>query len=350
MNNENNRLNFSAEGALKSIENAIIEVRKTMLDQNNYLLKEAQSSLMAGFTNSSWDGIINSIKETSMFHSNLQSSMKSMFEKSFLSAEISREMLKIADWQNIHAGILNEIKRNLEIKDILSNITKSIQDSFNIPLNEFKKSMVMNNQIFKNYFSSFNDILEQMAEIKDKTDNLSITVNSDGTFSTLNHTFSLSEIEASINECIKPTSTPVSFEIAIYNWLKKVKLAHPLVAIFIVYILGQIILNVISGVMLISYQEYRDSNKIVKKIKEIPSNYNINNDFYNHHRFVSVKNLNVRNAPSVKGKIIEVLNFGQIVKIVKKNKNWSLVEWTKDDDFCSNGYVFTRYIEKFKKK
>lgn len=69
-----------------------------------------------------------------------------------------------------------------------------------------------------------------------------------------------------------------------------------------------------------------------------------------HLRFVNVNNLNIRNISSAtkKAKILGQLNLGDVIKIIDKKKNWTKI-YFENENVTIKGWVFTRYISKFKK-
>jgi len=89
----------------------------------------------------------------------------------------------------------------------------------------------------------------------------------------------------------------------------------------------------------------RTATKIIQRtiIKtEIPRN------FLAEYRFITADVLIVRLEGKRKSKIVGKLYFGQVVQLIRKNKNWSLVEWKdEDNDVFIRGWVFTRYLKKF---
>ncbi|WP_462165201.1 SH3 domain-containing protein [Pseudoalteromonas xiamenensis] len=68
-----------------------------------------------------------------------------------------------------------------------------------------------------------------------------------------------------------------------------------------------------------------------------------------HVRYVSASALNVRDAATVKSRVIGQLHFGDVVTVIKKEKNWCLIE-LKDNDSGTkiSGWVFTRYLKTLK--
>ena len=79
---------------------------------------------------------------------------------------------------------------------------------------------------------------------------------------------------------------------------------------------------------------------IIKSSLEIPS----------YSRFVIANILYVRNGSSRKAEIIDELPKGKIVKLVVKKRRWCLVQYEDEDTGeIKKGWVFLRYLERFKK-
>lgn len=64
--------------------------------------------------------------------------------------------------------------------------------------------------------------------------------------------------------------------------------------------------------------------------------------------YVSTDSLIMRQSNKVRSRAVHILKFGQVIKVIHKNRNWTLVEYESDEDVI-RGWVFTRYISKFKK-
>lgn len=69
----------------------------------------------------------------------------------------------------------------------------------------------------------------------------------------------------------------------------------------------------------------------------------------NSYRFVSKNTLIVHTNASAKSTTLGHLRFGQAVMLIEKRDAWSLVAWTTDDEqVVLRGWVFSRYLSKFK--
>jgi len=66
-------------------------------------------------------------------------------------------------------------------------------------------------------------------------------------------------------------------------------------------------------------------------------------------RLVTARNtLNVRESPAALGKKMGSLSFGTLVRYVREEKDFTLVEWRGDDGAVMKGWVFSIYLKKIK--
>ena len=92
-------------------------------------------------------------------------------------------------------------------------------------------------------------------------------------------------------------------------------------------------------------------NKKVKQqiVKNVKDDIVVNKeDIFNTYRFVSTDVLFVRSNKSIKSYKIGELKYGDVVTVLNKSKNWTLVEYSENDCYIK-GWVFTRYISRFDK-
>lgn len=82
--------------------------------------------------------------------------------------------------------------------------------------------------------------------------------------------------------------------------------------------------------------------------KEIPKNVDDKNVLKNL-RFVNNFFLDVRIINYERSKLLWTLRLGDVVRVMQKKKNWTLIQWKDDEnDLMITGWVFTRYLKKFK--
>ncbi|MCP4176601.1 MAG: SH3 domain-containing protein [bacterium] len=64
------------------------------------------------------------------------------------------------------------------------------------------------------------------------------------------------------------------------------------------------------------------------------------------YRLVVAKFLYVRKKAASRSGRIGILNHHDVVRLIKKNKDWTLVETIGEGDYKLRGWVFTRYLKK----
>ncbi|KIV58565.1 hypothetical protein AM501_05360 [Aneurinibacillus migulanus] len=66
------------------------------------------------------------------------------------------------------------------------------------------------------------------------------------------------------------------------------------------------------------------------------------------YRFVNTTELNLREGPTKKSRIMGSLSLGELVRVIKKKNDWTLIEWkSQDEELVIQGWVYTRYLSKF---
>ena len=144
------------------------------------------------------------------------------------------------------------------------------------------------------------------------------------------------------------------------NYLLKVieeirKLKKPFLEKVVVWIIIPLLISVFSSFINQSIKYYCNYNfhgnkQIIKNIKKELTKNDIDLRLLRTYRIVSIDELIVRERNRKASKLIGKVYFGQIVKVVAKEKNWSLIEWKGNDetsDLIIRGWVFSRYLNKF---
>ncbi|WP_018248805.1 SH3 domain-containing protein [Orenia marismortui] len=152
--------------------------------------------------------------------------------------------------------------------------------------------------------------------------------------------------ESGLNKQINKIEEGINYLILLVK-----KLDSPVISV----ILLGIIINIMSVFIVPHVEDFRyqliNSNKrqVVKKIKKSISNSKLDYSTINHFRVVNTKCLNVRKKDTKKSSVVGKLYLGQVVKIVHKKRNWTLIKWvSKDGEIIIKGWVFTRYISQLK--
>jgi hypothetical protein len=69
----------------------------------------------------------------------------------------------------------------------------------------------------------------------------------------------------------------------------------------------------------------------------------------NSFRFVSAQSLALKSGPRANARVVGQLMFGQLVRVLEKERNFTLVVWSSEDGEVElQGWVFSRYLKRFK--
>jgi len=180
----------------------------------------------------------------------------------------------------------------------------------------------------------------------------SIVVGNDGAITVSEEKVDIREINEGVERLSKDYSSTQEFLEQLFSLLEKLSNGARIVVIYLVlpYFLA-IIANLTTPIYEEWWKEYADyDQREVKKeiIREAYGLYSTEELF--EYRFVYASILNVRESSSTKSKIIGELHLGKAVKLIKKSKSWSFIEY--QDSMTSEvkkGWVFSRYLRKFEK-
>ena len=174
------------------------------------------------------------------------------------------------------------------------------------------------------------------------------------------------DIENTLDGVIVDINDGISLQQRVMVFVDKLKSKYPLIfMIFMMFVCSPIqsaiddaVLGAIKGttIPIIEQAKTTDYKVIKKNIKiEVNNTLNINieskdvrDELLKVYGYVSTDSLIMRQSNKVRSRAVHTLNFGQVIKIIHKDRNWTLVEYESDEDVI-RGWVFTRYISKFKK-
>lgn len=121
---------------------------------------------------------------------------------------------------------------------------------------------------------------------------------------------------------------------------------HPLTAALIIHILLEIITNCALGAFTQDSNQYYIKNYTTNIINVVQIEENT--DFINNARYVTAKNLNVREGPGKEFKVVASLKYGDVIKVLDKTKYWTKIEYNDVENKVNiKGWVYTRYITSF---
>ncbi len=129
--------------------------------------------------------------------------------------------------------------------------------------------------------------------------------------------------------------------------ITKLKEEHP-ISFSIILIIFQILLAIIPNLFTQNSNEYYTNNYYTNNVVIIE---NPSQDFIDNARYVTAENLNVRSGAGKEYSVLTILKYGTVVKVKEKVKHWTKIEYIdKDNDINLEGWVYTRYLEKFDKE
>lgn len=121
----------------------------------------------------------------------------------------------------------------------------------------------------------------------------------------------------------------------------------------------QVLINLICGIILFLatpfMQTVHDSitniivenkAKVMKVIKAEYQSLVLDNKEQFHYRIVSTEKMIVRITNKKNSQPVGQVNFGTVVEVLYKNKNWTLIEYENENGKIVTGWVYTRYLEK----
>ena len=173
-------------------------------------------------------------------------------------------------------------------------------------------------------------------------------------------------IENSFDGAVIDFNDGLSFQEKIAEFINRFKTKNPVLAILIVvFVLSPVqaaindaMRDLVKGVTTpIIEQAQTTDYKVIEKTMKIEVNNtliinveskDVRDEFMKIYGYVSTDKLIMRQTNKVKSRVLHTLEFGQVVRIIHKDRNWTLVEYEGDEDTIQ-GWVFTRYISKFKK-
>ncbi len=204
-----------------------------------------------------------------------------------------------------------------------------------------------------------NSLKEQFENIDLKN----IKVNENGTINYLDETVEFKDTVDEIKLCI---NSEINWEEKIVKILQSIKLKHPVIVFiiisFILYPFYSYYVDCTKAIIIAKVQEVQDKNKIsadknkiIKDMRnEVSLQLNANSSesvklkaYLNQYRFVKAERLNVRISNSTNTKVLATLEFGQVVRVLDKNKEWVLIEYNDNRNIYIKGWVFSKYISKF---
>ena len=346
------------------------------LQQTNAMREVIGLSASAGFTDSireSIKGIATMAQQTNAMREAIRLSvpvgLNDMLKESVKAIAITAQQIdamKEAIGLSASAGFNDMLRESIKGIAIMAQQTNEMREAirlsvpvgFNDMLKESIKAIAMTAQLG----ITLKDLKELEKRLKEVEVN-SIKINTDSSISYNNEKIILDDTVNEINSFIDEN---ISWEEKISKILASIKSKNPIIIFLIVTFLiapfYEYYLDCTKGLINTKIETVKadakaenDKSKIIKDIKkEVAKGVELNcnqdkniKSALNEYRFVTIDCLNVRVNTSTKSKIIYNLKFGQTIRVLNKDKNWTLIEYTDDENVYVKGWVYTRYISRF---
>ena len=262
---------------------------------------------------------------------------------------------------------------NAILKDPLADLRVALESTYADSFLAMQKKMVEiakvpYQQMHKflessSYMDNLADIQKGLRRITDLAVALpkfDFVVTAENTFVYEDKLYDLDDIQGIIEETITKYKKASLDEETFLNGINRLiteiqKIKEPFIQRIIISILCPIIVWIIISFFNPLIDEIRDhlfikdKRSAVKTVQQTIAKTEIPKNLLFDYRFVSADVLNVRSENNRKSMIVGKLYFGQIVNMIQKKKDWTLVEWQDNDgEVTIRGWVFTRYLKKFR--
>ena len=185
-----------------------------------------------------------------------------------------------------------------------------------------------------------------------------ITISSDSTITVDSTTFTYEEIQDFANQIVDKVNAELSSNLEqgiaqIVSVIQAVRIPglEKLLTWLVFPMIVGFLLSFVNPIADFYVKEHLAPKKkeIEKQLRNHVARSIGNTEQLNSFRFISANILNVRSRPSNKAQILGRLQFAQVVVLIKRDKDWSLVAWTDDENGLQlQGWVFSRYLQKFR--
>jgi uncharacterized protein YeeX (DUF496 family) len=259
-----------------------------------------------------------------------------------------------------------EAMKAIQLHDPMKEVREAMALQLQNPLKEYREAMKATQSAMREITDGFKalglenilrTISQQEWPLAHAAVDGGITVNADNTVTLDSTTLSCAEIQQianeiadrSFNRSFKQIEDVVATLVAEIRALKNPPL-EKFLSLLIYPIVVALIFSIVNPITDYYIKESLSAEKreVAKKIRKhvLASTNDI--AALESYRLVSRKYLDVRANPSATSPSLGRLQFGQVVMLIEKRKDWSLVAWSDDETKVAiQGWVFSRYLGKF---
>lgn len=263
-----------------------------------------------------------------------------------------------------------EAMKSLQLQDPMKEAREAMKAlQLHDPIKEFREAMKATqlhcsmqevNEAFKalGIENILKTISRQEWPLAYASPDVSITVNSNNTVTLDSTTLTCSEIQQIANDIADRTLSRSAnqLEFAITMLVAEIRaLKNPalerILSLLVYPIIVALIFSIVNPITDFYIKESLTAEKreIEKKIKKHVLAATKDSAALDSYRLVTRTYLDVRANPSATSQPLGRLHFGQVVVLIEKRKDWSLVAWSDDEnEVAVQGWVFSRYLGKFR--
>ncbi|WP_089729338.1 SH3 domain-containing protein [Candidatus Thiosymbion oneisti] len=196
------------------------------------------------------------------------------------------------------------------------------------------------------------DLLNPINRYLSELQNFSIDVDVAGNVSIDGEEISAAEISAAASSFQAAQESVREFLQSLITWLGQLtpRLRQAILFLVLPYVIS-IVANLTTPIYQEWWREYVATDARVAKKKIIRDAHELyDSEELADYRFVYATRLHIRASGSMHAEIIGSLVLGKTVRVIKRVKRWTEVEFLRDDtgETCT-GWVYSRYLRKFEK-
>lgn len=149
-----------------------------------------------------------------------------------------------------------------------------------------------------------------------------------------------------ISKIIELDNTTLKLKDKLIMFLQYLKEHYPELLNIYAAILTIVTFHIPKSEIIINYNIYiNNSTQVIREVEKIIYREDLLPVMLHQiYRIVSTDNLQVRISNSSKSLVVGKLNIGDIVRVIKRHKKWSKIEYYDDNDYTITGYVYNKYL------